>query len=675
MGSDLDDGLAKFRAGDPQGAAACCRRVLDGDPRNSEARHLLGLALFQTGDLAEAVSQIRRSVLLEPANVAAWLNLGVGLKRLKRRDDAEAAFLEALNRDPSFAGAWFNLGNLYLESARPCEAESAYRRALDIDPDDGRPLQNLAVALRDMGRLEEAEALLRQIVAAQPADVGALNNLGNVLRERKRADAAIPLLEEAASRDPASADVAYNLGAGLAEEGRTGEADRAFGRAVVLRPAFVKARWAKALALPILYDSEDEIEDWRCRYAAGLAELDQGLRLDSPSEIAEALEAIRERTNFALPYQGRNDRQLQMQYGALVHRIAAAAFPRHAEPLAPRSRNGRLKVGFVSAHFRQHTVLKLFGGWLTGLDRDRFAVHGFTTGLLTDPVTENIRARLDGFHPATVETLAAAACDTLIYLDIGMDPRAQVLAALRLAPRQYVAWGHPETTGLPTLDGFLSSSGMEPEDGELHYTESLIRLPNLSISYPRPPAPPAELRKDGPPILLCGQSLFKLLPRFDALAVRLAREIGACRLEFIAHPSDAVTGKFRARIGAAFRAAGLDEDRIRIHPRLSPTDFLAVNRNADLGLDSLAWSGGNTTLEALACGLPVVTLPGDLMRGRHSKAILERAGRPDLIARDADQYVEIAARLAARPERLDTPASLFDDPEPVAALGDRLERG
>lgn len=664
---------ALFQRGDIAGALAACRNILAANPGHAGVRHLLGLCLLQSGETAEAVSQIRQSVFLDPANAAAWLNLGVALRRLGRQPEAEEAIQEALARDPGFAGAWFNLGNLCLDGRRFAEAEAAYRRALAAAPQDPRPLQNLGVALKELGRLAEAEAVLRQAVAAQPGNAGAFNNLGNVLRELKRAAEAVPALERAAELDSSSADIAYNLGAALADEDRLAEAGQAFATAVRCRPSFTKARWAAALSLPVLYDSDDDLEAWRQRYARGLAEM-ADLPLATPSDIAEALSAIRERTNFALPYQGRNDRQLQEQYGTLVHRIAAAAYPQFAEaPRAPE--RSRRRIGFVSAHFRYHTVLKLFAGWMTGLDRDAFEVHAFATAAAADAATEALRGRLDGFQTAEPETIAGAACDVLVYLDIGMDARAQLLAALRLAPRQYVTWGHPETTGLPTLDGFLSSHLMEPPDGQDHYTEALVRLPNLSIAYARPPVPPSAARGEGTPRLLCSQSLFKLLPAFDRLAARVAKEVGRGTVEFIAHPSDAVTRRFRARIGQAFRAAGVDEDRIVVHPRLDPAAFFVLNGQADVLLDSLGWSGGNTSLEALACGLPVVTLPGEPMRARHSAAILERAARPDLIARNEEDYVAIAVRLAECRERIVAPERLYDDPAPVRALENLFRSG
>ena len=229
-----------------------------------------------------------------------------------------------------------------------------------------------------------------------------------------------------------------------------------------------------------------------------------------------------------------------------------------------------------------------------------------------------------------------------------MAPVVQLPAALRLAPLQTVTWGHPVTTGLPTMDRFLTSASMESNDGDAHYSERLYRLANLGICYA---LPDEALRDDGGesaegPQYVCTQSLFKLLPAFDAMIAAIAREAGRCRFDFIAHDSPDVTAAFQRRLGKAFTAVGLNAaDFCRFHPFMSRAAYFAFNRRADVILDSVPWSGGKTTLDAVACGKVVVTLPGLSMRSRHSAGILGRAGVLETIAADPDDYVAIAVRL------------------------------
>ena len=277
----------------------------------------------------------------------------------------------------------------------------------------------------------------------------------------------------------------------------------------------------------------------------------------------------------------------------------------------------------------------------------------------------------------------------LVYLDIGMDPKMQLPAALRLAPIQCMGWVHPVTSGLPTIDYFLSSELMEPDDADAHYSERLVRLPNLGISYPFPDVPDVARSKthraenDKHVVYLCSQSLFKLLPQFDALYARIATQAPISRFWFIANRSAHVTKQFMERLGSAFSDLGISaEKHCVIHPRMDLAGFLGLNAEADILLDSILWSGCNSTFEAIACGLPVVTLPGSMMRGRHSYAILKMMELEETISRNEDHYVEIAVRLGKNDgwrksiadKVKETRSRVFNDETPIRALEDFFER-
>jgi predicted O-linked N-acetylglucosamine transferase (SPINDLY family) len=148
-------------------------------------------------------------------------------------------------------------------------------------------------------------------------------------------------------------------------------------------------------------------------------------------------------------------------------------------------------------------------------------------------------------------------------------------------------------------------------------------------------------------IYWCGQSLFKYLPQYDPVLPRIAREAGPCQFAFIEYQSGAeVTSLFKRRLDKAFADAGLSAaDYCRFLPRLDQAGFLSAMGLADVVLDSIGWSGCNSTLEALAFDLPIVSLPGALMRGRHTAAILRMIGVTDTIADSIDGYVATAVRL------------------------------
>jgi predicted O-linked N-acetylglucosamine transferase (SPINDLY family) len=421
-------------------------------------------------------------------------------------------------------------------------------------------------------------------------------------------------------------------------------------------------RLKEALLLPILYDTPEEVAHCRQQFAAGMNELLVRLNLDTQSARRQALKAIADHTSFYLAYQGRNDRELETEYGQLVHRIMAASYPEWTRSLdmPTLSGEGKVRVGYVSAYFYGHPVSKHFLGWLVEHDRSSFEVCAYHVGKRVNAVTDEARRATDHFHhipedlEGTCRAILAENLHILVFLDIGMDPLMTQLAALRLAPIQCVTWGHPVTSGLPTLDYFLSNELMEPEDGQDHYSERLIRLPGIGICYRKPVIPRPLLNKprghfglgEDRIVCWCRQSIFKYLPQHDDLFARIAKRLPCMQFVFVAKCAS-VGESFRRRLERSFAVEGIRaEDHCVMLPYLYGVDHWNLYRVSDIFLDSLEFNGGATTLEAIASGLPVVTLPGRFMRGRQGYGILTQLGVTDTIARDKEEYVSIAVRLA-----------------------------
>jgi len=149
-------------------------------------------------------------------------------------------------------------------------------------------------------------------------------------------------------------------------------------------------------------------------------------------------------------------------------------------------------------------------------------------------------------------------------------------------------------------------------------------------------------------VFWCAQSLYKYLPQYDEVFPRIAAAAGDCQFVFVQNArSAAVTQYFRRRLDRAFAGSGLRAaDHCVFLPQMEAADFIAAAGQCDIFLDSIGWSGCNSTLESLPYDLPIVTLPGPLMRGRHGAAILRLIGINETIAGSLDDYVAIAARLA-----------------------------
>jgi len=328
-------------------------------------------------------------------------------------------------------------------------------------------------------------------------------------------------------------------------------------------------------------------------------------------------------------------------------------------------------------------------------DRNQFQIYLYHSASREDSMTKRVRESSDVFlQTRDFESLCMQIrkdqLHILIFTDIGMASKTTMLAALRLAPVQCMTWGHPVTSGLPTVDYFLSSELMEPPAAQEHYSERLVLLPGIGICVDKPPVPRAILTKSraawGIPedavVYLCCQSLFKYLPRYDHIFPAIAREVAKAKFVFFAR-SDMPTARFQARLQRVFSTNGLcSDDYCLMLPTQPRFDYWNLNLVCDVFLDSLGWSGGMTSLDAIACGLPIVTLPGEFMRGRHSYAILTQLGVTDTIASSESDYVRIAARLgldtAWRKHLVRRMAekshNLYSDLRSVRALEDLIQR-
>jgi protein O-GlcNAc transferase len=366
---------------------------------------------------------------------------------------------------------------------------------------------------------------------------------------------------------------------------------------------------------------------------------------DAASEVAWTL--------FLLAYHGELD---NLSLHRLFHQVCRRADPKldWTAPHCLRPRlPGRGRIGFISWHFREHTISRLFTGMIQAFDSDAFDVSVFSfegqdEALSSVSLPGKRRISLPPTLVATQQAIASRELDLLIYLDLGMDYLTLFLAHARLARRQGVLWGHPDTTGLDRIDLFFSPDCMEPADGESHYGERLIRLPGPTVVYPRPVltcSPPTRSTLGLPQqgiLYLCPQTPFKFHPDFDRALREILKAVPASHLVLAAGENAVTIALVKARITGPRPELA---DRIHILGPLSHSDFLGLFELCDVALDPFHYSGGNTALEAFASGTPIVTWPGKFMRARHTAGFYRLMGIADAVARDHDHYIELACRL------------------------------
>ncbi len=620
-------------------------------PHYPQAHNNLGNALKDLGRVEEARAAYEAALACDQAYPDAHNNLGLLLSEQGQLGEAIVCYDQAIALNPNYADAFSNKANALEGQGRAETALQSYQQALLIDPKRAEFHSNMGNALRTLGRLDDAVASYQTALTLNPGFARAQCNLGDVLGDQAKPEEAVQAYRRAIEIDPDYADAYVHLAAALSAQGDVAGAEDLLNKALTLEPGNPGWRIRKALLLPVIAGSEDEIHCYREKLVTVVAELEAaGISVADPYSQSGTV-------NFRLSYHNTSNKDL-MQAIARLHLASCPALGFIADHCrAPgRARTGRLRIGFISSYLRNHTIGKLNAGLIEHFDRDRFEVIVLRPPGKRDAMADRIDATADsvlklaGNLDHDRQMIAEQELDILFYLDIGMDPYTYFLAFSRLAPVQAVTWGHPDTTGLPNMDYFLSSELMEPDAADSHYSEKLLRLRHLPTCYKRP-APlkaPVERSDYGLPetgrLYLCPQTLFKVHPGFDSLLRGLLERDSEGYVVFIA---DGVPGYWRKRLSERFsKTLGDVSERVIFTPRVSEEKYFGLLTLADAMIDIPTFSGGNSTLEAFAMGTPVVTWPDTFMRGQVTAGYYRQMGLHDLIASDREAYISLALRLA-----------------------------
>jgi protein O-GlcNAc transferase len=701
-------------------------RIAGDDP---DSHYLLASILETTGPRDAEISHLQKAIDLRPDFELARLQLLTALSKSGRIAEATKLCEASIAVLPDSAELHFYRSNLYLHSDEKALAIASCKRALALDPVMLAAQQSLSRILLDTEEFEEAEASYRREIELTPEHFGPHHQLGVVLSRTTRHAEAIKQFERAISLNPRSgasylslaetytnfdSDEAYALAQANFEKAvevepevsgfhcslgfmywRGSQLDRAlasFDKAIELNPDNAMARWARVMLWAPAFSSEDT-DDSPDRSGFG----DELARFEEwwvQSETDGAL-FVGDLQPFYLSYQEENNLTLLKQYGRVCAKAMQRWLDRQKLPAAKKPMGKRIRLGIVSGDIRLHSVwMALIKGWFQSFDLERFELVVFSLADQVDGETSWARSKSDVFvgGPKTLSQWVAAIreqnCEILLYPAVGLRPIALKLASLRLAPVQINTWGHPDTSGLPTLDYYVSANCFEPADAQDHYSEQLVLLPHLSnrmqpLAVPSSDPGFAAMNIDlERPILVCPGTPFKYQAEHDHVFAEIARSVPDAQLVFFRPSVAALANLLEDRITKEFEAAGLNAlDHVRFIRWLNFHEFHCLLRHADVLLDTIGFSGYNTAVQAIECGLPLVTREGRFLRGRLASGVLRRMELVELIVQTKADYVNLVARLVTdrpyqahiRHEIQQRRSVLFDDQSAMGPFQDFLE--
>jgi predicted O-linked N-acetylglucosamine transferase (SPINDLY family) len=640
----LDEALAALGRGDHRLAAAAAGRAVAARPKDPTGWDALAVACHGLGEFAGAIDAGRRLVALQPDSAAGFANLGVALRAVGEAEAAEAAYRRAIACDPGFAAAHANLANLLRDQGRLDEAEASLRAAVAARPAFVEAWRGMAAVLQGQGRLAEAVAVLQQATAAAPDSADLLSDLGACLTGLQRFDEGRDALMRAIRLAPGSAAAHGNLGALLLRAGRLIEAEQATARARALDPE--QHRWLGNLA--VICKDLGRWDEAEAHYRAALE-----LKPDYATGHGNFL--------FCLNYHpDKPAAEIFAEY-----RLWDELHARPLAPEAPRWANGldpdrRLRVGYVSPDFREHSARHFIEPMLQAHDRTEVEIFCYAELAAPDQATERFQALADVWRPtAGLDDAALAALIARDRIDILVDlgghtasSRLRVFAR-RPAPIQLAHFlGHGYTSGLSAMDGFLGDARLTPEGCEDLFAEPLIRLPRIPIAYAPDPAMPAPTAS---PALRNGYTTFGYFGRPErvndrvmaAWAEILKRAPGA-RLRLNSRPY--ADPAYRALTFERFAAHGVEPEQLELVFTTPQSATWAAYGEIDIALDPFPHNAGTTTIEALWMGVPVLSLKDRPSVGRFGAAILGALELDTWVAEDVDAYIATGVAAALYPE-------------------------
>jgi predicted O-linked N-acetylglucosamine transferase (SPINDLY family) len=674
--SHLKQAVALHQAGRLTDARTVYLQVLEFQPGNADALHLLGVIESQTGDHVRALDLINRAIAIRSRDPAFLCNRGNALKALGRLDEALADYARAIKLKPDFAAAHGNRANALKLLGRLDEALASQNRLVGLSPRSAEAWNSRGNTLKELGRLDEALESYERALSLQPGYSSALSNRGVVLHELRRLDEAIASYDQALKLTPGAADTWSNRGLTQLRLGRMDDALASFDQAILLNEDYAKAHSHRGLTLQQL----DRLDEAVASYgrAVQLSPDDDflygtwlharmklcdwdGLDAQIGDLIARVERGLPVTPPFAV---------LAMSDRAAVQRRAAeitvvAKHPEHmvvSAPIATPFPDAKIRIGYFSADYHDHATAYLVAELFEQHDRDRFELVAFSFGPdCDDPMRRRISSAFDRFLDVREQSdRDIASLSRSLNIDIAVDLKGFTqghrmgIFAHRAAPVQVSYLGYPGTVGAPYMDYLIADATLIPPPCARHYSENIVWLPDTyQVNDRKRTIADHEYSRSelGLPdrgfVFCCFNNHFKITPAtFDGWMLILRRVEGSVLWLFEDNPVAA------RHLQDEAGARGIDPARLVFAQRLPLPEHLARHRAADLFLDTLPCNAHTTASDALWAGLPVLTLTGEALASRVAASLLNAVELPELITSTQAGYEALAVDLASDSERL-----------------------
>lgn len=642
----LSEAINCHRTGQLQKAAEIYNMIINVSPDHADALHLLGLIFYKSGNNNNAVDLIERAIKIMPNNPYYYNNLGVIMRDLGSLDEAVDCYKKAVNLKKDYAEPYNNIGLIFHEKRMTGESVRYYEKALSFNPNYAEAYYNMGNSLKSIKKFDQAISCYKNAIKVRPNYQEALLNMGNLLQDQEKFNDALLCYRQALNIKPDYAEAYYNMGNALKNLDKLNEALSHYDKALEIKPDYPEVLDNKG----IIFKEQGRLDDSISSYRKAIK-----LRPDYTKVHSDLL--------FTMQYEPRFDNRTLF--------IEARAWGEKQESFFTKKTfynqnqlERRLKIGYVSPDFHEHSVSYFFLPVIEAHDHERFELFCYYESNKEDNITRKIKDHSDHWRITfgisdnnVVAQIIEDEIDILVDLAGHTANNRLGVFAQKPAPVQVTWLGYPNTTGLSQIDYRLTDKIADPEgETDEFNSEILIRLPHGFLCYApftkKPEISPLPVKTKG--TITFGS--FNNLSKVNEWVIETWSDImNQVPDSTLLLKSKQLADDFtRNRYFDLFSKFGVKMERIKMLPVTASTfEHLALYNRVDIGLDPFPYNGTTTTCEALWMGVPVISLTGNRHAARTGTSILTRVGLPELIANTNSEYIEIAATLAKDIDRLD----------------------
>jgi protein O-GlcNAc transferase len=700
--------------------------LLLAQPDDINVHHTLGNVLCDLRRYDDAEPHLLKAYQSNPDDTAVSVDLGILLQHQNKGLEAKALYESILQKSPEFAEVWNNLGNVNRHMGLQEEAIDAFEFALGYQPQFIEAYLNLSSLYQELNELAKALACCLQGLKHAPENLILLDALASLYYQTGEKEKALETYQKLINLDASHSKAQLSLGTIYFEMSDDHQAVHHFLKALESHPdyeeaysglgnayhrlgwfdlaveAFAKAsesnpsknllKWRSLSTCPVIYESWQEIHDVRDRLTKLCEENQNAQFLFHPEELLySGCEP-----SFFLTYQGLNDKHLKSLFGNVFYNLLEKQHQALLQRPTLSLAQDQIHLGFLVTEKHEGVFLKLNAGFINHLNPERFKLTIITHQTCLPIIQSRLQNQnvhylvLEESLVQSAQKIKAAHLDVLLVYEVGSDAMNYFLPLFNLAPIQCTSFGLPITSGLPTMDYFISSKQAELPTAQDHYRESVFQLDWDPIYFYPQTHQMIDLKdrshygfRPTDHLMVCPQNLFKFHPDFDEALLRILIEDPKAHILTLASLWETWQARFRKRLENHPLAKQYPQALQRLHslPRQSHHGYLNLLHIADVMLDTFHYTGGTTSYEGYMMGVPIVTRPYESTRSRQTLGNCHTMDLTDGVVNSLDHYVQTAIHLAedasynhhVRQEIQAKKSILFENPRAITEMSRFLE--